>query len=227
MKITDQILPAGEYYDTPETKVAIVIHHTAGSHRPDYTIDAWTHDKAKNGGVLPVGTAYVIGGISTRNNDASFDGHIYRAFDDKYWAHHLGTSAVNNTDLNKHTIAIEICNYGPVHKTPDGKFLNYVNSEIPANMVGSLDKPFKGFSYYHKYTEAQLASLKELLLDISKRHHIDLKRGMQELITAGTAFEINMLALSGKPGLWTHVNFRNDKSDCWPQPQLIDLIKSL
>jgi hypothetical protein len=43
----------------------------------------------------------------------------------------------------------------------------------------------------------------------------------------GTLFTLNSLALAGKPGLWTHVNVRADKFDCWPQPELVALLKSL
>jgi hypothetical protein len=34
-------------------------------------------------------------------------------------------------------------------------------------------------------------------------------------------------ALSGQDGVWTHVSFREDKSDCHPQPELIEMLKSL
>jgi len=97
----------------------------------------------------------------------------------KNWAHHLGTKATNNVTLNKQSIAIEICNYGPITKSTDGKFYNYVNKPVPTEMVVELATPFQGYKFYHKYTDKQIASLKELLIDLSARFKIDLKSGLQ------------------------------------------------
>jgi len=30
-----------------------------------------------------------------------------------------------------------------------------------------------------------------------------------------------------KPGVWTHVSYRSDKSDCHPDPNLIQMLKTL
>lgn len=228
MKIMDHLLEDGEYYKDILKKDTIYLHHTAGSHRPDYTIDGWERDMNKSGGQLAVATAYVIGGISTTDKNAAYDGSIYRAFEDKYWAHHLGCKTDNNKLLNQKSVGIEVCNYGPLTKTKDGTFLNYVNKPVPADMVGTLIKPFKGFTYYHKYTDKQILSLKELIIDISKRHLIDIKKGLKVVAPlADAAFTLNSNALAGSPGVWTHVNVRDDKFDLWPQPQLIEMLKSL
>jgi hypothetical protein len=40
-------------------------------------------------------------------------------------------------------------------------------------------------------------------------------------------FEFSSDAIDGKPGVWTHVSFRKDKSDCHPQPELIDMLKTI
>jgi hypothetical protein len=224
----DQILDPGEYLTDIVKKDTVYIHQTAGSHRPDWTIDGWERDRTKSGERLPVATAYVIGGKSVKDGNVDFDGKIYRAFDDKYWAYHLGLKTANNVELNKKSIGIEICNYGPLTKTKDGTFINYVNNSVPASMVETLPQPWKGYTHFHKYTDKQLSSVKALLLDIASRHKIDLKAGLHQFITSGVnSFSLNQGALKGLPGLWTHVNVREDKSDCWPQPQLIDLIKTL
>jgi hypothetical protein len=231
MRIIDYILPFGEYYADIRTKDTIYLHHTAGGHRPDWTIDGWKHDRTKTGDKLAVATAYVIGGISTTNGDASFDGVVYRAFDDKYWAHHLGLKQQNNKRLNQKSIAIEICNYGPLVRTLDGRYINYVKKEVPESMVVTLDEPFRGYKYYHRYTDKQLESLTSLLKDLSLRHNIDIKKGMKELLKVpyrlSYAFDMQDAALKGDPGLWTHSNVRKDKTDCSPQPGLIGLIQSL
>ena len=229
MTFVDHILPVGEYYADIYKKTSIYIHHTAGGHRPDWTIDGWARDKAKTGGKLAVGTAYIIGGLSTSSNDTSFDGVIYRAFDERYWAHHLGVKQHNNRMLNQKSIAIELCSYGPLTKTRDGVFINYVNKPVPLCMVGVLERPYRGFKYYQKYSDKQLASLKGLLLELASRHNIDLKSGIRRYIgdPNKSPFELNEDALKGYPGLWTHSNVRSDKNDCWPQPELVSLISSL
>jgi len=43
----------------------------------------------------------------------------------------------------------------------------------------------------------------------------------------GNMWDVNEDALNGEPGVWTHVSYRSDKSDCHPQPELIDVLKSL
>lgn len=231
MKTVDYILPFGEYYADIRKKDTVYLHHTAGGHRPDWTIDGWKHDRNKTGGKLAVATAYVIGGISTTNSDASYDGHVYRAFDEKYWAHHLGLKQQNNRNLNQRSIAIEICNYGPLVLNKEGKFINYVNREVPASMVVTLDEPFRGYKYYHSYTDKQLDSLRTLLLGIAERHDIDIRKGMREYLQVpyrpSFAFDMKDDAMKGSPGLWTHSNVRKDKTDCSPQPGLISLIHSL
>ena len=231
MKIVDSILPFGEYYADIRNKDTIYIHHTAGGHRPDWTIDGWKHDRTKTGDRLAVATAYVIGGISTTSDETAYDGVVYRAFDEKYWAHHLGLKQQNNRNLNQRSIAIELCNYGPLILNKEGKFINYVNKEVPASMVATLDEPFRGYKYYHRYTNKQLDSLRTLLLGLSERHNIDIKKGMREYLQVPykpiQAFELKDDALKGTPGLWTHSNVRKDKTDCFPQPELISLIQSL
>jgi hypothetical protein len=57
-----------------------------------------------------------------------------------------------------------------------------VNSEVPEDQVAELDRPFRGHKYYHRYTDAQLESIKRLLKYLSDRHPIDLKQGLQAWI---------------------------------------------
>lgn len=223
-------LVKGEYYAEVVKKDTIYIHHTAGGHRPDWTIAGWNSDKSKNGQQLKVATAYVIGGLSTSDKDASWDGVICKCFPEDNWAHHLGLSTPNNGTLNAKSIAIEICNYGPITLSNDGHYYNYVKKQVPKEMVVELATPYQGYKFYHKYTDKQIAALKELLLDLSVRFKIDLKSGLQSALKLSNnhdAFLLNQDALAGKPGLWTHTNVRKDKFDCSPQDNLIAMIKSL
>lgn len=231
MQVIDQFLGDGEYYKEEFEKNTLYLHHTAGGGRADYVISGWDTDDtvdAKTGKKIPypIATAFVIGGISTRNpKDDAFDGKIYRAFDEKYWAHHLGTTYSNNRQLNKQSVALEICNYGPIRLSKqDGKFYTYVNSQIPADQVIKLDQPFKGFIYYHAYTDKQIAATKEIILAMkAKFPKIDMKTPL--LTVAG--FELNNNAKAGVPGVYTHTNVRTDKFDLSPQPKMIAMLKEI
>lgn len=229
MGVKEILLEEGEYYSEIVDKDTIFLHHTAGGHRPDWVVQgAWENDKTKSGLKLPVATAYVIGGVSTTDKDTSWDGVIVKAFDDKYWAHHLGTEAANNKALNAKSIGIEICNYGGLTKGKDGLFYNYVHKPVPVDQVVDLGKAFRGFQYYHSYTNKQLASLRELCVHLVTKHpKINLKKGLAELNGNPDSFEFSVAALKGSPGLWSHTNVRKDKNDCYPHPQLLELIKSL
>lgn len=230
LQIKNIPLVKGEFYDETTKKDTIYIHHTAGGHRPDWTIAGWNSDKSKSGQQLRVATSFVIGGLSTGAPDASWDGVICKCFPEENWAHHLGLGAPNNAALNAKSIGIEICNYGPITLSNDGKYYNYVNKPVPASMVAELPTPFQGYKFYHKYSDKQIAALKELLIDLSTRYKIDLKGGLQSALKVSKphdAFLLSQDALAGKPGLWTHTNVRKDKFDCSPQDNLVAMIKSL
>ncbi len=223
------LLTTDEYYHEIFEKDTLYIHHTAGSHRPDWTIDGWERDRTKSGVRLKVATSYVIGGIDRATRTTDFDGKVYNAFPDNMWAHHLGLKTANNELLNKKSIGIEVCNYGPLTKTRDSKYINYVNSEVPEDMVIDLGKSFRGFQYYQKYTSNQLISLKALMVDIANRHKkIDLKAGLHQFVNMNeNMFDFNASAAKGTPGVWSHSNVRTDKFDMFPHPQLIELLKNI
>jgi hypothetical protein len=170
-----------EYYHEEVKKKTIYLHHTAGSHRPDWTVANWERDKTGSGDVRHIATAFVIGGISTRDNDDEWDGTIIECLPPAKWAHHLGVKAKNNKLLNKESIGIEVCNYGPLTKRGN-KYYNYVNSQVPASLVVELEKEWKGYSYYHGYTENQLIALSSLMTYLGSKFDIDIKKGLPDLL---------------------------------------------
>jgi len=70
-----------------------------------------------------------------------------------------------------------------------------------------------------------------LLLFIAERDNIDLRIGLVQWIKKygpNKAFEFQEDAYYGKvKGLLTHTNVRRDKFDCYPHPDLIDMLLSL
>ncbi len=198
-------LDISEYFQSKTTKDTIYLHHTAGSHRPDWTIDSWNRDRTGMGNKVRVATSYVIGGISTRDFNNEFDGKVYEAFDPMYWAHHLGVKSKNNTFLNQKSISIELCNYGPLTKSKDGRFFNYVKSEVPEKLVTELETPFRGYKYYHSYTEQQLDSLRLLIIYLSDKFEIDISKGLKKEITKSTLKLPNKATIKEKQ-IWLNRN---------------------
>lgn len=166
-------LKADQYVAERTQKDTIYLHHTAGAHQPENVVTGWNTDTQGR-----VATSYLIGGIASDGN-ALWDGVIVRCFPDEYWASHLGGNLPSA--LNKKSIGIEICNWGQLTES-GGKFLNAYGKEVPQSQVVKLDKPFRGFQYYHKYTDKQIESLRGLLLDIGQRYGINLKAGIQKYI---------------------------------------------
>lgn len=197
------MLKDAQYFKEKQFKNQIVIHHTAGSGKAANVIHGWDFNAER------VGTAYVI--------DAS--GEVVKAFEPEYWAYHLGLKSISNSQLNKNSIGIEICNWGQLIKKSDGKYYNYINKEVPESEVVQIAK-FRGFEYYHKYNDAQIESLRKLLLELAAKFAIPLDYNSD-------MWDISQNALSGKKGIYTHVSYRSDKNDCSPQFNLIQMLKSL
>jgi len=72
--------------------------------------------------------------------------------------------------------------------------------------------------------------LKKWILFIGERDNIDIKLGLvSEIKEKGVkAFEFNEDAYYGRiKGMWSHTNTRKDKTDLFPQKELIDMLLSL
>lgn len=214
-------LPEGQYIHESTSKHYIVGHHTAGRENPYKTIDHWSQDNRGR-----VGTNYVIGGISVDGKNNEHDGKILRAIDDEFYGWHIGSGA--NLLVKKKSISFELCNAGGLTEK-NGKWYTWFGEEAIESQVCVLKNKFRGYQAFHKYSEEQLKSLEALLRFLSKKHNINIKNGMQAWLNNGVnAFEINIDAAIGKvKGLLSHTNFRKDKSDLFPQPELIQLIKNL
>lgn len=218
-KIKQVPLSASQYFQEETKKKQIVLHHTAGNSSAPNTIGAWNVDDRGR-----IATCITISGAGAKN---SFDGEICQAFSSKYWAYHLGIKGevfkaygVPHQILDKIAIGIEICNWGQLEKIGD-KFYNYVDREVPANQVTELETPYKGHKYFHSYTDAQIESVKQLLLYWRLVHGIDLSYDYNQMFT------VNKKALSGENGLFSHNSYRKDKIDIYPCPRMIEMLKGL
>ena len=217
--IDEYYLPKGEYLNGNYKNDYIILHHTAGGANPKSVVDYWGKDSLGR-----VATEFIVGGQNCNTGNTKYDGKIVRAFPEGCQAYHIGSSG--SSYMNKHSVGIEMCNFGYVNNNK-----TYTGIDVNPNQIVSLDIPFKGYLFWHKYSDAQLKAVKELLLYISNRDNIDLHEGLYKWIkNEGSikAFDFHQDAYEGKvKGLLTHTNIRKDKFDCSPQPNLIDMIMSL
>ena len=219
-KIKQVPLDKDEYIQEEVKKHQIVLHHTAGNSSGVSTIGIWNTDKRGR-----IATCVTISGKGQSRN--TYDGEICQAFSSRHWAYHLGirpdvfrANGVKPQNLDRLSIGIEICNWGPLDKVGD-KFFNYVDREVPKDQVCELETPYKGHKYYHAYTDAQIESVRQLLLYWKNVHNIDITYKEEDM------WKVSKNALSGTPGVYTHNSYRRDKTDVSPQPKLIAMLKSL
>lgn len=198
------------YCNEDVNKKQIYLHHTAGGPKGEDVFRFWQSDKVQ------VATCVAI----------SKDGTIVQGFSSSKWAYHLGLKKGVFSDnelpyinLDKISIGIEICNYGPII-FKHGKFVNYVNSVIPDNQVVKLEKPFKGYQYWHNYTDEQIESVVSLLKLWNQKYDIPIDY-------KDDIWNVTERALSGEMGVFTHNSVRKDKADVYPHPKLIERLKSL
>jgi N-acetyl-anhydromuramyl-L-alanine amidase AmpD len=219
-KIKQVPLSESQYLKEEATKTQIVLHHTAGNSSGVGTIKMWnTDDRGR------IATCVCISGKGQSKD--TYDGEICQAFSSKYWAYHLGikgdvfrANGVPAKNLDKTSIGIEICSWGPLEKRGD-KFYNYVDREVPADQVTELATPYKGHKYYHRYTDAQIESVRQLLLYWKQLYNIDLTYRDTDM------WSVSKRALKGENGVFTHNSYRKDKSDIHPCPRMIAMLKSL
>ena len=216
--IENYFLKPGQYLTGNYKNEYIMIHHTAGMDSGRLVVESWNTDTQGR-----VATEFVLSGKNCTTGRDIYDGQIIKTFPDGCQAYHIGSSG--SSFMNLHTVGIEICNIGWIK---NGK--TYVNTTCQPQQICTLAKPFRGYTQYQKYTDKQLESLKQLLLFIANRDNIDLHDGLYKWIKqkGADAFEFNSDAYYGKvKSLITHANVRKDKFDCYPMPELLDMILSL
>ena len=227
LNITRQYLDKDEYvrdYGKIEP-LGFFIHHTAGWDNPFNTVNNWNRDKRGR-----VATQYVIGGTNVKGKEAKYDGVVVECFPNNYLGWHLGK--VGNFKISKMSGGVELNNFGYLTKKGD-KYYTYVKTEVKPEFVCDLGYKFRGHQYWHAYSNKQIESLRLLILHLKDIYpKMDLVNGLPKLLKEGVhpkdAFEFNLDAYNAKQfGLWTHTNVRKDKFDCFPQPELVEMLKNL
>lgn len=216
--INQKYMDRDEYLVGPTKKEYLFLHHTAGGHDPYGVVKMWNNDTRGR-----IGTEFVLGGQSAFNGNDLYDGIIVQAFPEGAYGWHLGN---NGSDyMHSHSVGIEVCNFGYIK---DGK--TYTGQKADPKQIVELKQAFRGYKFWHRYSDKQLSTLKTLILHIAKRDNVDIRKGLvEEIKKKGAAgFEWNENAFYGKvKGMWTHTNTRKDKVDMFPQQELMDMLLSL
>ena len=209
-KIVQSRLSDDQYFQDVHKKTQIYLHHTAGGGN---AVSVAKYFQQKEGRVA---TAFVIGDKGT----------IVQLFSSKHWAYHLGLKpevfaemGVAYKSLDKISIGIEICNYGPLTKK-NGYYYNYVGGKVDYTQVTILDKKYKGHIYWQRYTDEQIESTRQLLVYLCDTYGISKEYN-------DSIFNIDNRALKGENGIFTHNSVRHDKSDIYPCPRMIEMLKNL
>lgn len=206
--INKKFLEEGQWIKEKSKKTQIVLHHSVSS-SVDSLFSWWNQDKNR------IGTAYSI----------DKDGTIYNHFPDNEWAYHLYINSPGNKVTkglkrlsvyrDKESIGIELVNAGGL-TLKEGKWYSSYGTVIPNENVVEIN--YRGYKGFEKYTPQQLASLNFLLESLCEKYDIPY--------TVPT-FDVEDNALKGKPGIYSHTSYRTDKSDCYPDKDLIELLNSL
>jgi hypothetical protein len=218
LEIVEFFMPEDEYKKGPIQAEWLFLHHTAGWHNPYNCIKQWDADSRG-----AIATEFVLGGPSVKGNDEKYDGVMVQAFPAGNWGYHLGKNGSQKMHVN--SVGVEVCNFGYVK---DGK--TYAGTNVEESQIVTLDKPFRGHSTWHRYSDAQIEALDKWIRFMGERDGIDIRAGLPALVKekGADAFEFNEDAYYGKvKGIWTHTNTRKDKYDMFPQQELLDMLASL
>lgn len=216
--INRHYLPKGEYLEGPSKKEYCFLHHTAGWNNPYKTVNNWAKDTRGR-----IATEFVLGGQKLTDGNADYDGVMVQCMPEGAYGWHLGKNG--SQYMHKHSVGIEVNNFGYLK---NGKA--YQGSTAHESQIVELAEPFRGYKEWHRYSDAQIEALDKWIRWIGERDGIDIRAGLPALVKehGAAAFEFNADAYYGKvKGLWTHTNTRKDKTDMFPQQELLDLLVSL
>jgi len=209
-KIVQLPFPKTEYIQEEYTKNQIVLHHTVSGDNAKAVADYWASTSGR------VATCIIV----------DRKGIPYQIYPSTHWAGHIGVKQEVFTKLNipyknldKTSIGVELCNWGGL-TLKNGKYFNYYGTEVSGVDVIEYKNGFRGFNYFQKYTAEQIQTTKELLLYWNSIYKIPLTYN-------DSIWDVYKNALIGNAGVYVHVSYRSDKSDLHPQPEIIQMLKSL
>jgi len=206
---TKMFLKRGQYRHTTSVKSGVCLHHTAGGSLAENVVNVWNGDDRGR-----VATHFIVGG----------KGEIVQAMPLQCWGHHILMERVglkNDIQINSGYVGIEICNWGYLDKVGNS-FYNYKGGVMRPVEVETLQAPFMGKLHWHKYTDAQVQSVRLILAQLKELYGFIY----ESLPLDATWLELDKRAQEGKRVLTTHTNFEGKyKADCSPQKAFFKMIE--
>ncbi len=218
--------PTNQYIPEIHTKNQIVLHHTASGKGVNGDYRHWLNSKSR------IATCVIV----------DSEGVVNQLFSSKYWGYHLGIKSKVFKDrnipyqrLDKSSIGLEIDNWGGLkfidnewraypNKYGTGKLTNKYGNKIKVVLneknLTFYKNGFRGYEAFEAYGNKELETTAVLLKYWNKHYNIPLDYNSD-------IWDVTDRALKGESGLFSHVSYRDDKSDCHPQEELIQMLKSL
>jgi len=185
-KIIKLEFPTNQYVREVQNKTQVVLHHTVSGSKAKGVANYWKSDTKR------ISTCMIIDN----------KGVPFQLFSSKYWGFHLGikkkvfkaNNIVYYKRLDKNTIGVELTNWGGLHMIDDELYTVY-GSKFNGTYVYYEDG-YRGFNYFERYTNAQIETLRELLLYWNKRYDISLEYNTD-------IWDVTTRALKGYSGIFT------------------------
>ena len=205
MQIHDAQLESKAYFPEKTAKDMVVLHFTAGA---NYKAALATFAAAPKQHGYPISVQYVV----------AEDGDVYQCFPEACWSYHLGVSGAPaaNHRHDKRSIAIEICNVGPLRKRGETQSMYYWPMNFHSHYCnpGEVEKyveltiPFRNEKWFATFTKAQIETVPELVAGICERWNIP-----KVVPPAAKRHDFAPAHFRDFKGVTSHVNWRADKSD--------------
>lgn len=191
IKVTPTTNKKSYYFSEKNEKTAAVLHFTEGYMKSDL------YYLSHKGNIS-------VPFILARN------GTIVNLHPSTCWSYHLGPGASGgNATMSKATVGIELSNIGALSRDGDNLLTRYKDVYCTVQDTEAyckLDEPFRNFTYYATYTNAQYEHLTILLKYLNRNRGIELNflpkdKRYKKLSSA----EVKKFR-----GILSHINFRND-----------------
>jgi N-acetyl-anhydromuramyl-L-alanine amidase AmpD len=241
------------YYPKATLKKQIVLHHTVSGDNVANDVHFWETEVAKTGDKVAVSFIVARRGEIFQLFSTDYWAYHLGISDTIIKTNNLSGNA--NNILNEQSIGIEIDSWGglmssggywyPVTSNEDHLGVYYANTKqkpipdkdvVQYNASNGYPQGFHGFYAFEKYTDAQIETIRIIINAIRTKFPKIPTTYVNDLYKTdmwGTYDDAqkkwlpSLPALQGNEGVWTHVSYRYDKSDCHPQPELIKMLKSL
>jgi len=192
-----------QYFKEAFTKKYIFLHHTAGANAQS-AIEWWNSKPDR------IATPFII----------DRDGTIYENFDPKYWSFALGVKG--GTYIEKASIHIEIVSFGGLVKEGNNYFYEPTPTSkthiYPSMVVPQITK-YRGWDFMENYTDPQVAAVLSMVPELLKDFPT-IK--VQPSIRDFWLLRDPRVIMNLPSGIWSHTSVRPDKSDIFPQQNLIE-----